>query len=155
MQTKQALVLAAGLAFAVASFAADAPKLPAMKKQPTPEKVLSEHLEALNLCDWNRLVAQYPEDAEVHLPDGVLIKGRQKIGDLFTGFCKDHPDGLKGLKFTVQTSFKVGNTFNVMWKAEAPFLSEPYIGSDAYVTRDGMMAAMVTTFDGSKMKFKN
>lgn len=83
-----------------------------------------------------------------------MLKGRQKVGDLFNGFCKDRPNGLRGLKFTVQTSFKVGNTFNVMWKADAPFLAEPYIGSDAYVTRNGMMAAMVTTFDGSKLKFK-
>ncbi len=154
MNKKYAILLAAGLSTATTSFAADNQALPPMKKQPTAEKVLSEHLDALNQCDWNRLVAQYPEDAEIHLPDGVMLKGRQKIGDLFNGFCKDRPNGLRGLKFTVQTSFKVGNTFNVMWKADAPFLAEPYIGSDAYVTRNGMMAAMVTTFDGSKLKFK-
>lgn len=154
MNSQLLIALALASSFAVTAHAADAQKLPPLKKQPTAEKVLSEHLDALNQCDWNRLVAQYPQDAEVHLPDGVLIKGREKIGELFTGFCKDRPDGLRGLKFTVQSSFKVGNTFNVMWKAEAPFLSEPYIGSDAYVTRDGFMAAMVTTFDGSKMKFK-
>ena len=154
MNKKYAILLAAGLSIATTSFAADNQILPAMKKQPTPEKVLAEHLDALNQCDWNRLVAQYPEDAEIHLPDGVILKGRQKVGDLFNGFCKERPNGLFGLKFTVQTSFKVGNTFNVMWKADAPFLAEPYIGSDAYVTRNGMMAAMVTTFDGSKLKFK-
>lgn len=154
MNKKYAILLAAGLSIAATSFAADNQALPPIRKQPTPEKVLAEHLDALNQCDWNRLVAQYPEDAEIHLPDGVMLKGRQKVGDLFNGFCKDRPNGLRGLKFTVQTSFKVGNTFNVMWKADAPFLAEPYIGSDAYVTRNGMMAAMVTTFDGSKLKFK-
>lgn len=154
MNKKYAILLAAGLSIAATSFAADNQALPPIKKQPTPENVLAEHLDALNQCDWNRLVAQYPEDAEIHLPDGVILKGRQKVGDLFNGFCKDRPNGLRGLKFTVQTSFKVGNTFNVMWKADAPFLAEPYIGSDAYVTRNGMMAAMVTTFDGSKLKFK-
>jgi len=154
MNKKYAILLAAGLSIAATSFAADNQALPPIKKQPTPENVLAEHLDALNQCDWNRLVAQYPEDAEIHLPDGVMLKGRQKVGDLFNGFCKDRPNGLRGLKFTVQTSFKVGNTFNVMWKADAPFLAEPYIGSDAYVTRNGMMAAMVTTFDGSKLKFK-
>jgi SnoaL-like domain len=154
MKFKGILVLLAGLAAVASVQAAEPMKLPAMKKQPTPQKVLDEHLDALNACDWNRLVAQYPKDAEIHLPDGVVLKGREKVGELFAGFCKDRPNGLKGLKFTKESSFKVGNTFNVMWRAEAPFLAEPYKGSDAYVTRDGMMAAMVTTFDGAKLKFK-
>jgi ketosteroid isomerase-like protein len=118
------------------------------------QKVIDEHLDALNRCDWNRLMAQYPNDVEIHLPDGQVIKGRQKVGDLFAGFCKARPDGLKGLKFTSESSFLVGNTLNVMWRAEADFLAEPYKGSDAYVTRGGLMAAQVTTFDGSKLKYK-
>jgi SnoaL-like domain len=130
-------------------------KLPPLKKQPTVQKVIDEHLDALNKCDWNRLMAQYPNDVEIHLPDGTVIKGRPKVGELFAGFCKDRPDGLKGLKFTSESSFKVGNTLNVLWRAEVDFLSEPYKGSDAYVTRDGLMAAQVTTFDGAKLKFKN
>jgi len=83
-----------------------------------------------------------------------VVKGRQKVGELFAGFCKPRPDGLKGLKFTPEKSFLVGNTLNVMWRAEADFLAEPYKGSDAYVTRNGLMAAQVTTFDGTKLKFK-
>lgn len=129
-------------------------KLPPLKKQASVQKVIDEHLDALNQCNWNRLMAQYPNDVEIHLPDGQVIKGRQKVGDLFTGFCKPRPDGLKGLKFTSESSFMVGNTLNVMWRAEADFLAEPYKGSDAYVTRGGLMAAQVTTFDGSKLKFK-
>lgn len=154
MNTMQLMIATTALVMASAAMAADAPKLPALKKQPTAQKVLDEHLDALNKCDWNRLMAQYPNDVEFHLPDGVVIKGRPKVGELFTGFCKERPDGLKGLTFTVESSFKVGNTLNVMWRAEAPFLAEPYKGSDAYVTRDGLMAAQVTTFDGGKMKFK-
>ena len=81
MNKKYAILLAAGLSIAATSFAADNQALPPIKKQPTPENVLAEHLDALNQCDWNRLVAQYPEDAEIHLPDGVMLKGRQKVGD--------------------------------------------------------------------------
>ena len=148
------------LAFALAltgssmASAAEPMKLPPLKKQPSVQKVIDEHLDALNKCDWNRLMAQYPKDVEIHLPDGAVIKGREKVGDLFAGFCKPRPDGLKGLKFTSESSFMVGNTLNVMWRAEADFLAEPYKGSDAYVTRGGLMAAQVTTFDGSKLKFK-
>ena len=31
--------------------------------------------------------------------------------------------------------------------ANAPFLAEPYYGADAYVTKNGLMGAQVTTFD--------
>lgn len=154
MQTKHVLVLAMSFVSSAALMAAEPMQLPPLKKQPSVQKVIDEHLDALNKCDWNRLMAQYPKDVEIHLPDGAVIKGREKVGDLFTGFCKARPDGLKGLKFTAESSFTVGNTLNVMWRAEADFLSEPYKGSDAYVTRNGLMAAQVTTFDGSKLKFK-
>ena len=75
-------------------------KLPELKKQPTVQAVLDEHLDALNKCDWNRLVAQYPEDAQINLPGGTIAKGRAAIGELFAGFCKDTKDGgLKGIRF--------------------------------------------------------
>lgn len=154
MLTKFVSVLLPALIAGSVAFAAEPMKLPPLKKQPTVQKVIDEHIDALNQCDWNRLMAQCPKDVEIHLPDGVVVKGRDKVGDLFSGFCKARPDGLKGLKFTAESSFVVGNTLNVMWRAEADFLSEPYKGSDAYVTRDGLMAAQVTTFDGAKLKFK-
>ena len=138
----------------MSSMAAESMKLPPLKKQGSVQKVVDEHVDALNHCDWNRLMAQYPNDVEIHLPDGTVVKGRDKVGDLFAGFCKSRPDGLKGLKFTPESAFVVGNTLNVKWRAEADFLAEPYRGSDAYVTRQGLMAAQVTTFDGSKLKFK-
>ena len=37
-------------------------KLPPLKKQPTPQAVIDEHMDALNKCDWNRIMAQYPAD---------------------------------------------------------------------------------------------
>ncbi len=147
------LCISAVLAFSSVAFA-DELVLPPLKKQSSPQKVLDEHLDALNKCDWNRLMAQYPEGVEIHLPNGQMIKGRQKVGELFVGFCKPQPDGLKGLQFKTISSYKVGNTLNVMWEATAPFLAEPYRGSDAYVTHNGYMAAMVTTFDGAGLKFK-
>ena len=65
-------------------------KLPEMKKQPSVEAVLDEHLDALNNCDWNRLLAQYPEDAQINLPGGAIVKGRAAIGDLFDLFDFEH-----------------------------------------------------------------
>ena len=64
------------------AFAAQAEmKLPDLKKQPSAQAVLDEHFEALNKCDWNRLLAQYPEDAQINLPNGAIVKGRAAIGD--------------------------------------------------------------------------
>ena len=130
-------------------------QLPQIKTQPNPQAVLDEHLDALNKCDWNRLVAQYPEDAQIHVPNGTVITGRKAIGDLFAGFCKDPKDGgLNGINFKVVQSTLIGGTFATHWIASAPFLVEPYNGSDAYITKDGLMQAMVTTFDGAALKMK-
>jgi hypothetical protein len=44
--------------------------------------------------------------------------------------------------------------WETQWVATAPFLAEPYRGSDAYITHDGYMKAMVSTFDGGALKKK-
>jgi ketosteroid isomerase-like protein len=155
LKTVSTPFLAAALLTTASAALAEDMKLPPLKRQKTAKAVVQEHLEALNQCDWNRLMAQYPPEVEIHLPDGVIVKGRQKVGELFAGFCKSRAEqGLKGLKFTTQSSFAVGGTLHVMWHADADFLAETYKGSDAYVTKDGLMYAQVTTFDGSKLKFK-
>jgi hypothetical protein len=129
--------------------------LPELKKQPNAQAVLDEHLDALNHCDWNRIVAQYPDDAQINLPGGTIVKGRQAIGDLFAGFCKDPKEGgLKGITFKAEQNTKIGDVFATQWVATAPFLAEPYKGSDAYITKDGYMQAMVSTFDGGALKMK-
>lgn len=148
--------LLAGAIFLLATqVSAQSRELPDLVPQPTPQAVIDEHLDALNVCDWDRLMAQYPDDAEVHLDNGVVIVGREAIGDLFAGFCQAPEDGgLIGITFSTERSFLVGDTLNVQWVANAPFLAEPYRGSDAYVTRDGLMAAMVSTFRGSDLQMK-
>jgi hypothetical protein len=153
--------MAAALVAVTASVAASAPApragdpLPPLHKQPTPAKVVKEHVAALNACDWTRLMAQYPRRAEIHLPGGNVVKGRKAIGDLFAGFVKP-PDqgGLCGITFTAEHTFRVDGTLNVQWVANAPFLVEPYRGSDAYVTKNGLMYAMVSTFDGAELKMR-
>jgi len=153
---KAALPLLAAVLLTICAHAAQAQmKLPDLKKQPTAQAVLDEHFAALNACDWDRLLAQYPEDAQINLPGGTISKGRAAIGDLFAGFCKDPKDGgLKGIQFAVESSTQIENTFATQWVATAPFLTEPYRGSDAYITHDGFMQAMVTTFDGGALKKK-
>jgi hypothetical protein len=140
-----------------AAFAAQAAdmKLPELKKQASAQAVLDEHLDALNKCDWDRLLAQYPDDAQINLPGGTIVKGRAAIGELFAGFCKDPKDGgLNGIHFDAEDSTPIGDTLVTQWVASGPFLAEPYKGSDAYITKDGLMQAMVSTFDGAALKIK-
>lgn len=121
--------------------------MPELRKQPTAKAIVDEHLDALNKGDWNRLMAQYPDDVEIFLPGGVVIRGRQAVADAFAGMVKPFKDGgIFGVTFTAEHEFTVGDTVNVQWKADADFLKEPYRGADAYVTRDGLLVAQVSTF---------
>jgi hypothetical protein len=152
----RSLVLASiSLAVAAPSVAIAQSALPEIKRQPSAQAVLDEHIDALNHCDWSRLLAQYPDDAQINLPGGAIVSGRKAIGEMFAGFCKDAKDGgLKGITFKAERSSTIGDTFATQWVATADFLAEPYRGSDAYITKNGLMQAMVTTFDGGALKMK-
>ncbi|HET9468744.1 MAG TPA: nuclear transport factor 2 family protein [Vicinamibacterales bacterium] len=124
------------------------PKLPELNRQSSPKAVVDEHLDALNKGDWTRLMAQYPDDVEIFLPDGVVVRGRDAVGEGFAGLVTPFAEGgLFGVTFIPEHVFTVGDTVNLQWRVEAPFLKEPYRGADAYVTRDGLMVAQVSTFD--------
>jgi len=156
--TKNAIILGAFVALTyVAQVLAQttAADLPPIQKRATPQAVVDEHLAAINSCDWKRLMAQYPPTVEFFLPGGQVVKGRNGVGDLFRDFVKPAREGgLCGLKFTTVHAFTVGDTINVQWRATADFLLEPYLGADAYVTKDGLMFAQVTTFRSDEIKMK-
>ena len=129
--------------------------MPELKTQTTPQAVVDEHLDALNRRDWNRLMAQYPDDVEFFLPGGALIRGREAVGAAFAGLVKPFSEGgLLGVIFTPEHSFTVGNTVNLQWRVDGDALKEPYRGADAYVTRDGLLAAQVSTFDMTALNEK-
>ena len=143
------------LGTALVSAQTKASDLPAIKRLANAQAVVNEHLDAINKCDWNRLMAQYPPTVEFFLPGGQVVKGREAVGDLFRDFVKPAKDGgLCGLKFVTVHAFTVGDTINVQWRATADFLVEPYLGADAYVTKDGLMFAQVTTFRSDEIKMK-
>ena len=77
------------------------------------------------------------------------------VGELFRNFVKPAKEGgLCGMKFVTEHAFTVDGTINVQWVANADFLAEPYKGADAYVTKDGLMWAQVTTFRADEIKMK-
>ena len=124
-------------------------------RERTPDAVLAQHMKALNGCDWKGLMQQYPDSYELRLPGGVVVKGRQATAATFAGFVKPHSEGgLCGITFTEEARQVTAGTIAVNWVANAPFLAEPYRGADAYITDDGLMVSMVSTFDGAELKFK-
>ena len=52
-------------------------KLPPLKRQSTPQAVIDEHMDALNKCDWNRIMAQYPPDYQLRM---TRWPGRKRPG---------------------------------------------------------------------------
>ena len=147
-------LMAAGVMAALIA-GAQSPVLPPQRRQASPEKVVEEHLAAFSACDWKRLLAGFAENAEFFAPNGSVVRGRKALGKMYVQVVKPPSQGgTCGLKVTAEHTFVVGETVNVQWRADAPFLAEPYRGADAYETHDGLMAAQVTTFDASALKLK-
>ena len=83
----------------------------------------------------------------------MTIQGRENARLLFEGLCTPFPDGLEGIQFTELSSWAVGKSVIVQWRADADFLCGPYLGADAYLTKNGLLAAQVATFDGADLPF--
>ena len=123
-------------------------------RERNPDAVLAQHLTALNACDWEGLMQQYPDSYELRLPGGVLVQGRTEAAAVFGGFVLPPADGgLCGITFSELSRQVTGGTIAVTWEANASFLAEPYRGADAYITDDGLMVSMVSTFDGAELIF--
>ena len=130
-------------------------KLPPQKPLPTPEQVVIEHIAALNSCNWNRMMAQYSDDMIFMSKNGATLEGREAIGKMFQkALLPPAQGGQCGMLLIPERTVVVGTTVNVIWRAEAPFFAAPYRGSEAFETRDGLLALQVTTWDPSAIKYK-
>jgi len=93
---------------------ASAQTLPPKKRQPTPKKVIAEHIAALNACDWNRMMAQYDDDTEFLSKDGNIVRGRVAIGKMFEkALMPPSKGGQCGMKLIPEHTVVVGDTVNV------------------------------------------
>jgi hypothetical protein len=122
--------------------------------QPTPAKVVAEHLAALNACDINRLMAQFPKTAVFGYAGGSMTAGRWAIRRLWEGFCMPPAQGgLRGLTFKTVKVWTVGGTLTFSWAVTAPFLTKPYYGTDVVVTQNGLIAVQVSTLNPALLPF--
>lgn len=116
-------------------------------------EVVEAHLAGLNRCDFDSLMALYPPEVHLFLPGGKVVKGREAVAEVYRQTVKPFKDGgVCGLKFSADVTFPVGDTVNVQWRATSDMLAAPYLGADAYVTKDGMMWCQVTTWDRAAIK---
>lgn len=117
--------------------------------------VFENHFRQLNNCSVSGLKRERTADTQLFFGPTV-VRGEQQVDDVFSGFCQSRSKGgLAGLQFTEQKAFIVGNVISVQWIADAPFLKEPYPGSDAYVTCGYKMLTIVSSFDSTELKFKD
>lgn len=125
-------------------------------REKTPLDVFKQHITALNNCDWLGLMQQYPDQYTLRQGGpGAIVKGRLAAAATFAGFVKPHASGgLCGGTFTTVSMTITDETVAVSWAFNAPFLAATYYGADAYITDDGLMVAMVSTFDGGQLQFK-
>lgn len=116
--------------------------------------VFQNHFNQLNRCSVSGLKRERTPQTQLFFGQDV-IRGEKAVDDVFEGFCRPRgEDGLKGLVFKEEKAFIVGNVISVRWVADAPFLMEPYRGSDAYVTCGYKMLTIVSSFDVNELKFK-
>ena len=125
-------------------------------REKTPYLFYLQHITALNNCNWLGLMEQYPDQYTLRQDgEGALVSGRLAAAATFAGFVKPEADGgLCGGTFTALSMSITGETVAVSWVFNASFLAVPYYGADAYITDDGLMVSMVSTFDGSQLQYK-
>jgi hypothetical protein len=119
------------------------------------KSLVAAHGKALAECSAEGLVDGYTADATLFFPDGVVVKGRKALTELYEGFVKPpSEEGLCGLKAKPVLEWESGGTSFVKFKVTAPFLAKPYFSTDGYVFKGGKIAAEMSTFDATKLDFK-
>src|SRR5690349_887439 len=89
--------------------------------------LVAAHGKALAECSAEGLVNGYTADATLFFPDGVVVKGRKALTELYEGFVKPpSEEGLCGLKAAPVLEWESGGTSFVKFKVTAPFLAKPY-----------------------------
>ena len=134
-------VLLVGMGFAVATpaIAIAQSALPEIKRQATAQAVLDEHMDALNHCDWTASSPNIRTMRKSTCPAARSSQGGRQSAKCSRGSADSKDGGLKGINFKVEHSTTIGDTFATQWVATADFLAEPYRGSDAYITKNGLM----------------
>jgi len=155
MSTRLKLVLGIAAVAALVPLGTTAAKKQNGHEPPSVGDVVREHIDAVEDCDADRLVAGYAPDAKVFFPDGVVIEGEAALRELYEGFVMPVSEGgLCGITATRVDSYRRGGTIFVKFRVEAPFLAQPYFSTDGYVIAHGEILSEMSTFDASNLVFE-
>lgn len=117
--------------------------------------VFNNHMMHLNRCNIQGMKEERVPETQVFV-SGAVIKGEKQVDALVDNFCKPRSEGgFRGMKFTEERVFIVGNMVSMQWVANAPFLAEPYRVVDAYATCGDKLLTILSDFDEKRMKFKH
>jgi hypothetical protein len=118
------------------------------------QQLIDAHLNAGAECNADAIVDGYAKDATVFFPDGVVVKGRAALQELYEAFLAPRDEGgFCGLQVKQIRTWSSGSTSFVELEVTAPFLAKPYFSTDGYVFEGGKIAAEMSTFDASKLVF--
>lgn len=102
------------------------------------EKTLLHHLQAFRAGDVDAIMADYPADAMLITPHGVL-KGHEQIRALFTQIFTDmFPPDSTSLEILQQVI--EGEIAYILWSGRSAHYTAP-LGTDTFVMRDGKIVA--------------
>ena len=157
MKKRTGPALAAGVAAVAAVAVAPVAAREASRQDGTPtvNQALRAHVKAVHDCDADALVAGYSANATVFFPDGVVVRGRRGLREVYDAFVKPRAEGgYCGMRIAAVTRFRRGDTVFIKFRVTAPYLAEPYFSTDGYVIRRGLIVGEVSTFDASKLQFE-
>ncbi len=98
------------------------------------QEVFDSHREAIETANWEKLAADYAEDAIMVTLDGVF-KGREEI---FTGFFQTILGQYPDVKINFGKTVVEDNVCMLYWTAEASKVSVPH-GTAVFIIEDGLI----------------
>ncbi len=126
------------------------------ERAPTVRQAVAAHIKAVHDCDAAALVEGYSRNAKLFFPDGVVVRGRRALQEVYDTFVLPRDQGgYCGMRIAPVNRFRRGGTVFIKFRVTAPYLAEPYFSTDGYVFDDrGLIVSEVSTFDASKLQFK-
>lgn len=103
-------------------------------KTRTPEEVFQSHKEALETLDFEKLAADYAEDAVLLTMDGAF-KGREAI---LKGFFQNMVAQLPDARINFERTAFEGDMCLLQWSLEASAVVVPR-GTAVFIIRDGLI----------------
>jgi ketosteroid isomerase-like protein len=106
----------------------------------TTQQVFDSHRDAIETGDFERLIADYADDANLLTLDGAFV-GKEGVASFFAGAFESFP----GLRISFEKTAVEGDTFLLQWSAECDVGTFPH-GVAAFIIREGKIQRQAEWF---------